>query len=277
MYTRNLTKNIKSYSGRSRTNPSRSFRQSQINRLRTIVANRNRPVLAQVRYRPINRQEVKCMDTTFEVAYQAAWVVDVFPQRVLNCNYNPSFQSLNLVQQGPGLPQRIGNKISMKSLRLRFGLSVANALEDSNAPDVRVMVIYDRQANGNYPAINDVLNSLSQANGLTNPTQANLITTNLNPLNFERFQVIMDKMYAQPSYASSTRSGPTGDGKHEPWFIDEYIKLKGLESSFKDNANPQVVGNINTGNLFILSIGEFPPNTTTWALRGTARLRFHDN
>lgn len=196
-----------------------------------------------------------------------------------------AFQSLNLVQQGPGLCQRIGNKISLKSVRLRFALA-ATGSEPSNteAQDCRLMLIYDRQPNGGYPSLNDVLNSLQQNNALSNPTGNNLITTNLNPNQFERFSVLMDKMITLPTPTINNPAlttyglvGPTGNGQDLPWFIDEYIKLKGLECSFKGTTNPEVIGDVTTGNLFLLSIGEFSSVTTYWSFRGTARLRFHDN
>lgn len=282
MYTRSLTKNIKSY-GKSRATPSSNFRRGQA--VRNVNYARNRvsaPVLGRIRYTPTIRREVKCLDTTFQAAYNAVWTIDTFPQRVLNTNYTPSFQSLALIQQGPGLSQRIGNKVSLKSLRLRFCI-VNTVLTNISPvpPDVRVMVVYDRQPNGTYPAANDLLNSLNQANALTNPTLDDLVTTNLNPNNFERFTVIMDKSFTLPSFESTqdtvTNNGPTGDGMKSPWWIDEYIKLKGLECCYKGTTNPEVVGDVTTGNLFIMCVGENAPISTPWAFKGTARLRFHDN
>lgn len=284
MYTRNLTKGVKSYSGKSRSNPSKLFRQGQTNRLRAIVANRNRPQLAQIRYQPINRREIKCLDASFTEAYNSTWTQDTFPQRVLNINYVPSFQSVNLIQQGPAISQRIGNKVALKSIRLRFGLSATGGGIQGDSYDTRVMLVYDRQPNGAYPSVNDLFNGVDQANAIMNPTQSELVTSNLNPNNFERFTVLMDKMYTIPSPTihsptelSSGLAGPTGDGQGLPWFIDEYIKLKGLECTFKGQTNPEVVGDITTGNLFLVGLGEYSAPNTFWALKGHVRLRFYDN
>jgi len=277
MYTRNLSKSAKYMGPKQRTDPRSSFRSRQntrnVNRMRA-------PSLGRIRYTPTLRREIKCLDTTFQAGYLSVWVADTFPQRALNNTTTSSLQSLSLIQQGPGLSQRIGNKVSLKSLRLRFSLiSTGNTSFVPN--DSRVMVIYDRQPNGSYPGINDVLNSLDQSNSLTNPTFAQLVTTNLNPNNFERFTVLMDKSFTLPTYeveGDTTKSnGPTGNGQNSPWWIDEYIKLRGLECCFKGTTNPEVVGDVSTGNLFILSIGESIAASSSWGFQGTARLRFNDN
>jgi len=277
MYTRNLSKSAKYMGPKQRTDPRSSFRSRQ----NTRNYNRMRaPALGRVRYTPTLRREVKCIDTTFQAAYNAVWVADTFPQRILNANSTASLQSLSLIQQGPGLSQRIGNKVSLKSLRLRFSL-FPTANVSAVPTDTRVMIIYDRQPNGQYPAINDILNSLDQTNVLTNPVLSYLATTNLNPNNFERFTVLMDKSFTAPTYETegdtATCTGPTGNGQNSPWWIDEYIKLRGLECCFKGTTNPEVVGDLSTGNLFILSVGESVAALTSWAFQGTARLRFNDN
>jgi len=142
------------------------------------------------------------------------------------------------------------------------------------------MLVYDRQPNGTYPAINDLLNGLPQSNTLNDPTGANLITANLNHNNFERFSILMDKMFCLPRFCAAEANvveGPTGNGQYLPWFVDEYIKLKDLETSYKGTAAPEVIADINTGNLFLLMIGEYVAASMNWCYRGTARLRYRDN
>ena len=124
--------------------------------------------------RPLN--EVKCLDTTFLAPYNNVWVPDAFPQKVLNADNNGAFQSLVNIKQGNAISQRIGNKINLKSVRLRFSLDSTGVL--TNTPtDTRLLLVYDRQPNGAYPTVNDFLNVIPQDGTLTNPTGQSLTTT----------------------------------------------------------------------------------------------------
>lgn len=221
------------------------------------------------------QQEVKTLDTEFTGAYAAAYVVDTVPCQKLNLNSNTaSIQSLNLVQQGAGISQRIGNKISMKSLRLR--LQLASAGQNQTLPTYgRVMVLYDRQANGAYIAANNILGISNQNNTIG----AGLWIDNLNPNYFDRFVVLMDKLMWLPPATSAGISSVDNQGPTDlcVYQIDEYIKLRNLESQYNGTQNPLLQANVNIGSLLILTYGSIAPGSDAWCLTGSARLRFMDN
>ncbi|AJD07546.1 capsid protein [Sewage-associated circular DNA virus-26] len=256
-----------------RTKSQRYANQVRTNLLRKIVGNRvPRPMPMR---RSIKTGEIKCLDQTFLATYNATWVPDAFPQKVLNADSNGAFQAINLIQQGNGISQRIGNKINLKSVRLRFSLD-PTTVTTASPTDTRVMLVYDRQPNGLYPSLNDFLNGVSQSNALLNPSGLALCSSNINPNNFERFTVLMDKSITLPSSQASSNFGPTGDGQNSPWWIDEYIKCKGLPVTYKANSAPSVIGDIATGTLFLFCVGENVALGTSWSYRGQARLRYYD-
>lgn len=65
-------------------------------------------------------------------------------------------QLLNGIVQGPGNQQRVGRRLVLKSLVYRMYASTASEASPTNGP-VRVLVVYDRQANGAVPLNTDVL------------------------------------------------------------------------------------------------------------------------
>ena len=178
---------------------------------------------------------------------------------------------LNTMLEGASFNNRIGRKISMKSLRLTYGLEkyqVGTTLTDN----LRVMVIYDRQTNGTPPTIPDIL----QAKTITNDT--NTAGTGslcyLNMVNSERFSVLMDKMefFNDTSTGSSDQINSALNPHPITATNDRFIKLKGLETTYKGNAG--TTGDLATGGLFLVLVSL----ETQCAMRfvGAARLRYND-
>lgn len=212
-------------------------------------------------------------------------VSDLSPSQCLTLNStNRSIQSLNLIQQGAAESQRLGNKVKLASIRLQFNLDLCTsgaAIAQGGSASCRLMVIYDSQPNGAYPANDDFLNALDQNNALVPPTGVQLVNYQLNPNNFERFKVLYDQKITTPPSATIYDTTITSDPTSVPWFVDKYIKLNGLETTFKGTTAPQAIANTNTGNLFIVTYGEYGwvaagGSGAAWQYQGTARLRFHD-
>lgn len=76
--------------------------------------------------------------------------------------------------QGTGRSERIGRKVHFKSLLMRFNISTTATIGS-----YRLLVVYDKQANGAVPAITDILVST-----------AALAPMNLN--NADRFVILFD-------------------------------------------------------------------------------------
>jgi len=230
-------------------------------------------------YMPRSRgPEIKTVDYRFSAALANPYVADQEPFAVLNIdNQNFAVQALNLIQQGAGASQRIGNKVQLKSLRLRLSIN-STGVAQTGVNDYRLMLVYDRQPNKAYPALNVLLDSLTQANAMANITLATTaLYGNINPNNYERFSVIKDWQGTLPSYsAARLNDGPSSNGSSNPWFVNEFIKLGSCDTVYDGTTNPMTVANITQGSLLLVSIGELSVATAPWDWYGTARLRFYD-
>nr|WAE42125.1 MAG: capsid protein [Cressdnaviricota sp.] len=224
-----------------------------------------------------NKNEIKTLDLTFTGAYNAVYTPDTQPQQVLNLNTGTgSIQALTLIQQGVGISQRVGNKVCLKSLRLRFNISQTGVGGvNANAPTrARIMVLYDRNPSGAYVATSAILGASNQGNTITPGTYSD----NLDPNQFDRYIVMMDDFITLPvlntiAAGDELSNNPTMD---RDFMIDKYIKLKNLECIYKATSNPAVIANESVGSLIIMTVGDTAAAGQPWCLTGTARLRFSD-
>ena len=221
--------------------------------------------------------ECKTVDYQFTGAHAATYTPDTQPFQQLNTSSDASsVQCVNLCQQGVGIGQRDGNKISLKSLRLRMSLNLGNAVNNTSIQNVRLMLVYDHQPNGAYPAMTTILADSLQANTIQNGNWA----SSLNPNNFERFRILMDKYITMPPVVVGAITGQSVIGPtsaKETFQVDEFINLKDLETLFNQTSNPMTIAGLTTGALFLCSFGDFADASCPWTWKGTVRLRFHDN
>lgn len=174
-------------------------------------------------------------------------------------------QPLNLTITGNALSNRIGRKISMRSVKINmvlrppnstgFGVAATTVFPTGQnvlfAPIIRILLVYDRQTNGAAVGYGDVLatpggsgvgNAIS---GFVGPQSSN----NLN--NRSRFLTLFDKVYTLGSADIA--------GKH----IQIYKKLN-LPVIYGNNTNPTGcydVSGIQTGGLFVMAVAENQPIT----------------
>lgn len=184
------------------------------------------------------------------------------------------FTCLNAPGEGAAFYQRIGRKIAMKSIRISYAFNPWQTAGDG--PELlRVMIIYDRQTNGVMPTLEDVLNN-KVASATSLPT-GRLGMCYLNMTNSERFSILMDQCLAIPDQSNSPVENiynSVTNGKQE-MLQDRYIKLKGLETTYKASTVGDV-GSIATGGLYLLLTSRNSQGQCNYALRGTARLRYLD-
>nr|WAE43238.1 MAG: capsid protein [Cressdnaviricota sp.] len=219
-------------------------------------------------------KQIKSVDQTYEAALAVPYVPDLTTPTVINIDTTSMFQNLCTVQVGTGEYNRVGNKIALKSLRLRFSLfpNNNNVIQVSNA---RMMIVYDRQPNAGYPSLATFLNTARQDGTSVTGTIWSSVNINL----FERFVVLMDEIIALPPeavvglVAGSDTVGPT---EQKNFIIDRYIKLKNLETVFNVSSNPITIAAINTGALYLFSIGDLGAGAAPWSWKGETRLRFMD-
>jgi hypothetical protein len=224
-------------------------------------------------------EEVKTLDVQFTGTYAAGYTADTQPCQLLNANTGTAcVQSINLIQQGAGISQRIGNKVSLKSVRLRFNLNLNAANVNLNITNCRMLLVYDRNPNGGYLASNAILGESLQSNTIGTGT----LLSNLNPNYFDRYVILMDKLIPLPPWNSASGVSGTntqGDTSNDcnTYHINEFIKLKNLECQYNGTANPMTIAYQNIGSLQLVCFGDTAAASQPWGWIGTARLRFRDN
>lgn len=192
----------------------------------------------------------------------------------------PQYYILNAPLTGTNFWNRIGNKISMKSLRIRYQV---RELDDNEGVlgscFLRFIVVYDRQNNELPSSFGDIF-TMVQTNGTVSSDP--LSQTNLN--NSERYLIIHDNIIPIWSNRNnSSASTPTQinysmiDGTPKMYF-DKYIKLKGLETKFSASTGADT--DITTGALYFLVLSDIASggaNNSPFWIKWNARLRFYDN
>lgn len=179
---------------------------------------------------------------------------------------------LNLIQAGSSFFNRIGRKVALKNIYLNgFIASVSSPAASLAQEYLRIIVVYDAQTNGATPVWSDVVQATTQNNATSSLT---LDGFNLN--NRDRFKILIDKRFTMP--ATTAAGAPSDGGVPAPTMceaqVQEFRKLNNIETQYKADSSPAVIGDVATGGIFILSQG-----TTggQWDFNWTARVRYTDN
>jgi len=178
----------------------------------------------------------------------------------LTVNQTGLIGAINLVTAGSFFFNRVGRKIEMRSVELSYQITTLTATLTTPQDWLRIMIVYDRQTNGAYPAISDVLQDTDSAGANTSGVSAGL---NLN--NRDRFLVVYDDRTQLPAMTNTAgvvsnafpnsfggRNGTsTGFGN-----VHIFRKFKGgLVAHFKADSTPAVIGDVATGGLYVITLG----------------------
>jgi len=202
------------------------------------------------------------------------------PDLVDAANLGWQLQLLNGVAQGTTLYTRIGQKIVMMTLVLKLTLStIANgAVAQVNNPgQVRIMVIYDAQANAT------ALTGATLSTALLKDNTSICSPQSLD--NRERFKVLLDK-YVQVGMFDFSATGLYGSTAAVPSTTDKACHYRGkykaglkLDEVFNGTSGG-TIGDIQTGALYLLvgnSISNsIAANTAVLGIAGYSRVRFYD-
>lgn len=160
---------------------------------------------------------------------------------------------LNCVQQGASSYNRVGAKIMIKSIQVKTTLRLQGTTPVPDA--IRFMVVYDRQPNGAFPLISDIISdNISTAPGFH---------SGVNMSNKDRFHIVRDQ-YRTLSPAGSTSV-----------VLSEFIKTK-LDVQFK--ASSGNIGDITTGALYFIVMALQTPSAATYVQMSDlhSRIRYYD-
>jgi len=89
---------------------------------------------------------------------------------------------INCIQQGATVAQRIGNKVVVRSIHIR---AVFSGTAGAPVGSMRWMIVYDKQPNGAFPLIGDILTD--------QPAGAGTALSSINIANKSRFLMIRDQ------------------------------------------------------------------------------------
>lgn len=170
---------------------------------------------------------------------------------------------LNGVVAGSQNFNRIGRKTEMKSIQLR-GVVSATTEATANDTGCRMVLVYDKQANGNAPTWANVIQSQNIA-GTTSSTFSDMV--NLD--NRDRFVILRDKFFIM-AYQSIVAT-EAGMGSNTVCTIEDYVKIN-LETIF-NAGTAGTVGDITTGSLHVFFVGSVAAQYT---FTGSFRVRFVD-
>lgn len=179
---------------------------------------------------------------------------------------------------GSAFFNRLSNRTRGVSLQLRGAIhptfSNAAAIAQSKC---RIIIYYDRQANGASPAPADILLDTSNT-GATNTDADSMVNIN----NRDRFMILRDRFVVLPEIGIDGAVGEEVGGVftdpnngNRSLKYEEFIKLKGLETCYNSNG-AGTVADITTGAIGILAISDDASGSPGWAFSFTSRYKFLD-
>lgn len=217
----------------------------------TVIASRrmgatSAPIRTGGFYGPYNRPvglgpELKVIDTS---------TVAVSPIAVAGAT-----ALINGVAQSSDYTGRIGRKVTIKSILFRATLLPITSTTAIFGSVSRLMLIYDKQTNGNIAAVTDILNAATY-----------LQPANLN--NRDRFKILMDKFVTHDAYTNGAGTQTVAGGGTR--CIKKYIRCN---HDVVFGGTGATVGDIQSGSLIFLYIG----STAAYAMDYNIRTRFIDN
>lgn len=209
----------------------------------------------------IDMTNKKVYDTLFTMSSTTGmFIPDTFPCITFydSTNYN-NIQALNLVLPGTGQSQRIGNKIKMTKLQMKFVAYENDGSFNVLSPTACAMsLVYDRQPNyglypgtyGPYPETNaPPIYAYIPPNGIVTATPN--ITNFIDPNSIERFYPIWEKLWmlAPVTSAGLTANYEVGPTDIKSFVINEEIDLGNLETVFRLSNGD--LADISTGALYL--------------------------
>lgn len=209
-------------------------------------------------------KEVKCLDcwdwaNTTPTAFSNIALVNA-----------GAFYLINGIAVGSAFYQRIGAKIQMKSLQYHFYFSQSgNNAQPYTPQQCRLMIIYDKQPNGNLPTLANLLTDYSAAGAVVaNPFGM------INLPYRDRFEVIHDRYFSLQT--ANTTTGTVGtEGDNTTWNgISGYVKLRRRVTCYQTTSYQ--IGDISTGSLFMFTASNIASGSEPWAMYGITRLRYYD-
>lgn len=190
------------------------------------------------------RPELKFFDTTHSFSID-------------NTGEVPATGQLNLVPQGVAQSERVGRKMTIKSIQTQLLLSYNPAASTAGNDTAFVWVVMDKQCNGAAAALGDVFSGAS-----TTPVELRP-----NMANSDRFVIL--KKWQVPLLSQAGVSAAYGRVTR----LIKFYKKCNIEIDYDATASTGAIGTIRSNNLFLVA-GSNEDDATSVA--GFTRIRYSD-
>lgn len=164
---------------------------------------------------------------------------------------------LNGVAQGTDFTDRIGRKVNIRSIHLKYYIQAYNSVDVPLGDIFRIMLVWDYQTNGALAAVTDILTTADVLSGV-------------NLTNRDRFKVLYDKRHTMGAIEYSAAAVAGGDST--PKFAQRYIKCN---YPMVFGGTGATVGSIQTGSLILVTL--MSTSATGFASNTRVRCRFSDS
>lgn len=212
---------------------------------------------------PNKPSKLKYVDFNFSTTLAYPYVADqLTPTSMITTG---SCQCLGTIMQGSAMYNRIGETIVFQKLVVK-GYLIPFFYADLMPQPIRMLIFYLRNVNGEYPMYGDYFKGVLPT-GILAPCGA---FNELIPSQQGNIVMLVDKFFFPNPAINSTAFITEVDSIS--CFFD--IDLMNLNSTFSSSSNPPVVGDIQTGSLFLM----FTSNSSDplYAFAGNCRLFFKD-
>jgi len=179
---------------------------------------------------------------------------------------------INLVASGSGFYQRVGRTTCAKSIYITGIFNVNVGGGGLVQPTfLRCMIVYDSQANGNLPVWSDIVRSISNVNAASSTAR-----DMLNVDTADRFKVLCD--WRVPFYPQQGGLFVMGMNTPSNLYFQRFCSLKNLETKYKADSQPPVIGDIATGSLLLCMAADesLAAGAALVTMVATARFRYCD-
>jgi len=155
--------------------------------------------------------------------------------------------TINIIRVGAGYFQRVGNRVCNRKLKGHFNI-VPVTLNGTNAEDLRVIIVYDRQTNGANFVFSDLVQQTNSAN-----VQASLAWDYPSNINKDRFLILRDWRIASSNTNAAQAVANSVAPNEGEWHKKFDINMFGLETIY--GADGGGVGDIKTGAISVIVQG----------------------
>lgn len=180
-------------------------------------------------------------------------IFDALADQSINVVTAASINLVNGITAGDDYNNRDGRRVVMDTLHLRGDFFYASATDAHAADHIRLLVIYDKQANSTVMTQSDLFTGASG-------------DTFVNYNNLARFEVLWDQDWTLPQIPAGTTSMILFPKINKKIRVRRGVQYSGTSGT---------IGSIATGALYVVAIGSQNSGLNNTVLSLSTRLTFH--